>query len=65
MLAKTAVAWEKLGSALALPFAGVHIVKATKLLYRPIMVGATQRSRAQLTPILVPAGSPRLDESPL
>jgi len=65
MLAKTAIAWEKLGSALALPFAGVHIVEATKLLYRPIMVGATQRSRAQLTPILVPAGSPRLDESPL
>ncbi|MCX8503639.1 MAG: methyltransferase domain-containing protein [Alphaproteobacteria bacterium] len=65
MLAKTAVAWEKLGSALALPFAGVHIVEATKLLYRPIMVSATQRSRAQLSPILVPAGSPRLDESPL
>jgi len=65
MLAKTAVAWERLGNALALPFAGVHIVEATKLLYRPIMVSVTQRSRAQLSPILVPAGSPRLDESPL
>lgn len=65
MLSKTAIAWEKLGSALALPFAGVHVVEATKLLYRPILVSATQRERARLSPILVPAASPRLDESPL
>ena len=65
MLAKTAVAWEKLGNALALPFAGVHVVEATKLLYRPVLVSATQRARSSLSPILVPAASPRLDESPL
>jgi SAM-dependent methyltransferase len=61
MLIKTAPALEKIGHALALPFAGVHIVEATKLLYRPVVVGATQRSRASLAPILVPATSPRVE----
>ena len=72
MLAKTAAAWEKIGEALALPFGGVHIVEATKLLYRPVLVSNARRSRATLSPILVPATSPNsrhhpstLDESPL
>ena len=71
MLAKTAAAWERIGEALALPFAGVHIVEATKLLYRPVLVSNARRSRAALSPILVPATSRNashqpytLDESP-
>ena len=65
MLSRTATAWEKIGSALALPFAGVHVVEATKLMYRPILVSAAKRSRVALSPVFVPATSPRLDESPL
>jgi SAM-dependent methyltransferase len=65
VLPRTAIAWERIGSALSLPFAGLHVVEATKLLYRPILVSATQRKRTGLAPILVPAASPRLDESPL
>jgi SAM-dependent methyltransferase len=70
MLIRTATTLEKIGHSLALPFAGVHLVEATKLLYRPILVGSAQRTRTSLPPILVPATSPRipslkLDESPL
>jgi len=31
---RSAVAWERVGAALSLPFAGVHIVEATKQVYR-------------------------------
>lgn len=34
----SASAWEKVGSALSLPFAGVHLVEATKQVYRPAPV---------------------------
>lgn len=66
MLTRTASAWETIGEALALPFAGVHLVEATKLMFRPVLVSTAKRSRASLSPILVPVTSPRtLDESPL
>ena len=64
MLAKTAMAWEKIGDALALPFAGVHVVEATKLLYRPVLVSSAKRSRASMSPILVPATSPNSQHKP-
>jgi SAM-dependent methyltransferase len=50
---RTAVAWERVGKTMSLPFAGVHIVEATKQVYRPV---ETKRVRA-FERVLVP-GSP-------
>lgn len=50
---RSAVAWERVGATLALPFAGVHVVEATKQVYKPV---PTKR-RARLTvfePVLAP-----------
>src|SRR5258707_1383423 len=49
---RSAVAWERAGSAVAAPFAGVHIVEATKQVYRAI---PARRQRARLVPALEPA----------
>ena len=57
-LLRTAVAWERVGISLSLPFAGLHVVEATKQLYRPVMVRQTRRvSRA--SPVLIPAPASR------
>jgi SAM-dependent methyltransferase len=57
---RSAMAWERVGSAVASPFAGVHIVEATKQVYRPI---PARRERRRLIPamepVLAPAASPR------
>jgi len=57
---RSAIAWERFGSVIASPFAGVHIVEATKQVYRPI---AARRERRRLIPVmepvLVPTTSPR------
>ncbi len=47
--------WERLGAAMSLPFAGVHIVEATKQVYRSLPANA-RRSRLipSLRPVLVP-----------
>ena len=66
LLVRLAPALEQAGQALALPFAGVHIVEATKLLYRPVQLTQKVTRRAALAPVLIPAPSPRqLDETPL
>src|SRR5262249_49816327 len=49
---RSAVAWERAGLAVAAPFAGVHIVEATKQVYRAI---PARRERARLVPALGPA----------
>jgi hypothetical protein len=49
---RSSVAWERAGSAIAAPFAGVHIVEATKQVYRAI---PARRQRARLVPALEPA----------
>jgi SAM-dependent methyltransferase len=46
---------ERLGTFLKLPFAGVHIVEATKQLYRPVIAGRRARAGARLEPVLVPS----------
>ena len=60
---RSAIAWERFGSAVSSPFAGVHIVDATKQVYRPI---ADRRERRRLIPtlepVLVPSASPRATE---
>jgi SAM-dependent methyltransferase len=48
----SAIAWERVGATLSLPFAGVHLVEATKQVYRGIPV---RRQRARLVPSLRPA----------
>jgi SAM-dependent methyltransferase len=53
LLLRSATAWERVGASMGLPFAGVHIVEATKQVYRPISV-----RKARLEPSLVPAFGP-------
>jgi hypothetical protein len=48
---RTAVAWERVGKSMSLPFAGVHIVEATKQVWRPV---AAKRART-LRRVLAPA----------
>ena len=48
---RSAMAWERAGAALSLPFAGVHIVEATKQVYRAI---PAHRERTRLIPALPP-----------
>jgi hypothetical protein len=52
---RSAVAWERAGAAIAAPFAGVHIVEASKQVYRAI---PARRERARLVPALEPALAP-------
>ena len=49
---------ERMGAALGLPFAGVHIVEATKQIYRPVSARvATRPARAPLHPALAPSAN--------
>jgi SAM-dependent methyltransferase len=50
-LLKSALIWERAGVALSLPFAGVHVVEATKQVYRVI---PAKREHARLIPSLKP-----------
>lgn len=52
---RSAVAWERAGATISAPFAGVHIVEATKQVYRAV---PARREKAQLVPALKPALSP-------
>jgi SAM-dependent methyltransferase len=55
---RSAAAWERAGSTISAPFAGVHIVEASKQVYRPI---PARRERRRL---VVPALQPVLAPSP-
>jgi hypothetical protein len=52
-LLRTAVAWERVGKTLSFPFAGVHIVEATKQVWRPV----TARPVRDFTRVLAPASA--------
>ncbi len=52
---RSAVAWERTGATLSAPFAGVHIVEATKQVYRVI---PAKRERRRLVPALEPVLAP-------
>jgi SAM-dependent methyltransferase len=52
---RSAVAWERTGSAISAPFAGVHIVEATKQVYRAI---PARREKPRLVPALEPVLAP-------
>src|SRR6516164_7376833 len=55
---RSAMAWERVGAALSLPVAGVHIVEATKQVYRAIPA-KRERTRLipRLEPVLVPSST--------
>ncbi len=52
---RSAVAWERTGATLSAPFAGVHIVEATKQVYRAI---PARREKRKLAPALQPVLAP-------
>ena len=52
---RSAAAWERAGSTISAPFAGVHIVEASKQVYRAI---PARRERQRLVPALEPALAP-------
>jgi SAM-dependent methyltransferase len=52
---RTAGAWERTGASLSAPFAGVHIVEATKQVYRAI---PARRTRPRFVPALDPVLAP-------
>jgi SAM-dependent methyltransferase len=54
---RTAGVWERIGTALNLPFAGLHVIEAAKQLHRPLMVHQTRRG-ARFVPVLVPSPAP-------
>jgi len=57
LVLRTAGAFERVGAALSLPGAGVHIVEATKQLYRPLVARARGRRPAPaLEPVFAPRG---------
>ncbi|MGI6244177.1 MAG: methyltransferase domain-containing protein [Pseudochelatococcus sp.] len=51
---RSAVAWERIGAGLSLPFAGVHVMEAVKQLYRPVVARELRKS-ARIAPVFVPA----------
>jgi len=53
---RSAVAWERTGATLSAPFAGVHLVEATKQVYRA--VPAQRRFKRSLVPALEPVLAP-------
>ena len=53
---RSAVAWERAGATLSLPFAGVHIVEATKQVYKPVPAKRRTARLRVLQPALVPQG---------
>jgi SAM-dependent methyltransferase len=58
---RSAVAWERTGATVSAPFAGVHIVEATKQVYRTL---PARRKKMVLVPSLEPVLEPVLAPSP-
>ena len=53
---RSAPAWESTAGTISAPFAGVHIVEATKQVYRPAQVRRERRVLVPaLDPVLVPS----------
>lgn len=58
---RTAFAWERTGATLSAPFAGVHLVEASKQVYRAIPARRVKRRLVPaLEPALAPAPSPKV-----
>ena len=57
---RSAPTYERLAARLALPFAGVHIVEASKQVFRPIAVRAKRVGAPKFRPVLIPSPAGRL-----
>jgi SAM-dependent methyltransferase len=55
LLLRTGRVWDRAARALALPFAGVHVVEATKQVFRPALVRKGARVLLEAEPSLVPS----------
>jgi SAM-dependent methyltransferase len=54
---KTARVWDRVGRTLGLPFAGVHVIEATKQVFRPAIVRRAARVMLpEAEPVLAPSG---------
>jgi len=58
LVLRSAIAWERMGSALTLPFAGVHLVEATKQVYTPAPL-RRERTVEIFRPVLAPQPAAR------
>lgn len=58
LVLRSAATWERVGRSLSLPFAGLHLLEATKRLHRPIPVRARRRHTAR-EPVFVPVPASR------
>ncbi|MEI8146996.1 MAG: methyltransferase domain-containing protein [Alphaproteobacteria bacterium] len=58
LVLRSASAWEKVGTALSLPFAGVHIVEATKQVYRPALLRRDKKVEI-FKPVMAPTPATR------
>jgi len=58
VLLGTAEAWERAGTSLNLPFAGLHVVEASKQVQRPLLVRQTRRAE-RFAPVMVPQPASR------
>lgn len=56
LLLRTAKFWDRIGAGLGLPFAGVHVIEATKEVWRPVPARRFARVLAMAEPALVPSG---------
>lgn len=56
LLMRTAPVWEKIGTSLSLPFAGVHVIEATKQFYQRAPARAVRRGFV-LKPMLMPSAA--------
>ncbi|MGL4637034.1 MAG: class I SAM-dependent methyltransferase [Beijerinckiaceae bacterium] len=62
LLLKSAKAWDRVGRALGLPFAGVHVIEATKQVFQPAVLKKFARSLQQAEPSLVPTNRSAVSE---
>lgn len=56
-LLSSADQWERIAATLGLPLAGVHVIEATKQVWRPALARAARRRAGSLQPILAPSGN--------
>lgn len=54
---RSAPAFERIAGRFSLPGGGVHVVEASKQLYRPVMRRAVRRAQVEIEPALAPAGA--------
>jgi hypothetical protein len=62
-LLRAAPVFEAIGSRLGLPGAGLHLVEATKQLYRPVPARRATRRLPQFEPALQPSTVPPLSQA--